>query len=389
MPSAVRSLLRELAAVPYTDAPFITLYLDMVPDGNGVRESLQVLERWLDDEASRYSGEPEPRESFEADRQRIMEYINNDLDVDVRGVVIFACSAANVWGAIPLQMQVETRMVNDQYPFIFDLARLDDDHETSAVVLATGQEAHILLMGLSDIETVAESEASEKIKRFDAGGSAQMLFQRYTENLVKAHMKDVGKELDRLIRRYGVRRIVFAGNDAIKGIVKDELPDTVKALMLDYINLDPNADLNTVRATVEPIFAQAEREQEANDARVLEDRVATRGGLGVAGVEDTALALSKGQVHQFIALQSFQDEGSECKNCGMIRAGNPGRCPFCGGEMRRINLREAFALRAVAQDAEIQMIESNDFLSQHDGVGALLRYRDDVSQEQQGLPSHS
>jgi len=381
MPSAVRSLLRELAAVPYTDAPFITLYLDMVPDGTGLRQSLQVLERWFDDEASKYSGEPALRESFEADRQRILDYVNVDLDTDVRGVVIFACSAANVWGAIPLQVQVETKMVNDHYPHVFDLARLDDDNETSAVVLATGQEAHILLIGLSDIETVAESEAPDVIKRFDAGGAAQMLFQRRTENLVKAHMRDIGKELDRLIRRYDVRRIVFAGNDSIKGIVKGELPDNVKAEMLDYINLDPNSDLNTVRAAVDPIFEKAEREQEANDARVLEDRVATKGGLGVAGVADTAMALSKGQVHQFIALQSFQDEGGECKNCGMIRAGEPSRCPYCGGEMRRINLREVFALRAVAQDAEIQMIEESDFLSQHEGVGALLRYRDDVSQE--------
>jgi peptide subunit release factor 1 (eRF1) len=318
-----------------------------------------------------------------------MDYINHDLDIDVRGVVIFACSAANVWGAIPLQIQVETRMINDHYPYIFDLARLDDDHETSAVVLATGQEARIMLMGLSDIETVAESEAPEKIKRFQAGGTAQMLFQRRTDNLIKAHMKDVGKELDRLIRHDGVRRIVFAGNDAIKGIVLNELPDNVKALMLDYINLDPNADMNTVRETVDPIFAQAEREQEANDARVLEDRVATKGGLGVAGVADTALALSKGQVHQFIALQSFNDEGGECTKCGMIDAGAAARCPYCGGEMRHGNLRELFALRAVAEDAEIQMIESSDFLNQHGGVGALLRYRDDVSQEQQSLSSHS
>ncbi len=280
-------------------------------------------------------------------------------------------------------------MVNDHYPYMFELARLDDDNEISAVVLATGQEAQIMLIGLSDIETVAESEASEKIKRFQAGGTAQMLFQRRTDNLIKAHMQDVGKELDRLTRRYGVRRIVFAGNDAIKGIVQDELPDNVKAEMIDYINLDPQSNINEVRAAVDPIFAQAEREQEANDSRVLEDRVATKGGLGAAGVADTALALNKGQVHQFIALQNFQDQGSECKKCGMIVAGEPMRCPYCGGEMRRINLREVFAQRAVGQDAEIQMIESSDFLSQHEGVGALLRYRDDVSQEQQSLPSHS
>ncbi len=101
MPSAVRSLLRELAAVPYTDAPFITLYLDMVPDGTGRRQSLQILERWLDDEASKYSGEPEPRESFAADRQRIMDYINNDLETDVRGVVIFAVLGRKCMGYNP------------------------------------------------------------------------------------------------------------------------------------------------------------------------------------------------------------------------------------------------------------------------------------------------
>lgn len=378
MTSVIRAMLKQLTALPYAEYPFVSLYLDMVPDGTGRRQSLQVLERWLDEQAKQFTDEPSARESFATDQQRILDYINTEAPTDARGLVIYACSGAGVWGALPLQMQIETNMAVDHYPYVFDLVRLDDDYETTVLVLATGQETEMLLISLTDIDVVAESEAPEKIKRFDAGGQAQMLFQRRTENLVKAHMKDVGKELARLIRRYGVSRIVFAGNDAIKSAVRDELPDTVKDEMIEYVNLDPQSNINDLRETVLQLQQEAERAQETEDVALLEDRVATKGGLGVAGLADTAMALSKGQVHQLIALRSFDAQGGECKNCGMVQAGEPSRCPYCGGEMLRVNLREVFAARAIQQDAAIQTVESSTFLEQHEGVGALLRYRDDV-----------
>ena len=44
--------------------------------------------------------------------------------------------------------------------------------------------------------------------------------------------------------------------------------------------------------------------------------------------------------------------------------------------MQQIDLREAFTARALQQGSAIQIVEENEYLDQHEGVGALLRYRD-------------
>ena len=76
-------------------------------------------------------------------------------------------------------------------------------------------------------------------------------------------------------------------------------------------------------------------------------------------------------------LRGFNGTGGECVNCGMLRAGQRDTCPYDGAEMRPVELREAFTARAMQQGADVQIVEANDYLSAHDGVGALLRYRDE------------
>jgi hypothetical protein len=60
----------------------------------------------------------------------------------------------------------------------------------------------------------------------------------------------------------------------------------------------------------------------------------------------------------------------------MLRAGQHGTCPYDGAEMRPVELREAFTLRAAQQSADIQIGEASDYLVAHEAVGVLL-YRDE------------
>jgi peptide subunit release factor 1 (eRF1) len=303
--------------------------------------------------------------------------VNREAPKDARGIVLFACQGQGVWTTLPLQAPVETQIVADRYPHTFQLARLLDDYETCAVVIAEGQEARIFVIGLFQAEQVAETEAPEKIKRFDQGGQAQMLFQRRTDNLIKAHTKDIAAQLEKIIQRYDVRHVIIAGNDSIKGMILDSLTDSIKARLIDYIHLEPNSSMKVVIETVEPMLREAERRQEADLLAELEKQATAKGGLGALGVADTALALSKGQIQTLLMLESFNGAGGECMNCGMLRAGQRDKCPYDGAELRPVELREAFTARAVQQSADIQIIEASDYLAQHQGVGALLRYRDE------------
>jgi len=357
----------------------LSIYLDWTPDGNGKRPSIRILEDELAGVAARMAGDATYRDGLEADRQRISEYLNREAPKEARGIAIFACHDQGVWTALPLLVPVATKIVADRYPHTFELARLIDDHKTSALVLAEGQEARIFVIGLDDIEQAAETEAAEKIKRFDQGGQAQMLFQRRTDNLIKAHTKDIAAQLEKVIERYDVRHVIIAGNDSIKGMIMEALTAPITSRLVDYIHLEPNSSMKVIMETLEPMLQEAERRIEADQLAELEKQVTARDGLGALGVNDTALALSKGQVQTLLLLQGFSGAGGECTNCGMLRAGQREKCPYDGAAMRPIDLREAFTARAIQQGAEVAVVEDSDYLMAHDGVGVLLRYREQES----------
>jgi peptide subunit release factor 1 (eRF1) len=377
METHLQSVLQTLAAYSGTDEPFVSIYLDWVPDGNGKRPSLRLLEDELGATAERMAGDAKYRDGFEADRAQIMAYLNREAPKDVRSIAIFACHDQRVWTTLPLRCTVDTAISVDRNPHIFQLARLIGDHESCAVVLAEGQEARIYVIGLTSIEQIAETEAAEKIKRFDQGGQAQMLFQRRTDNLIKAHMRDIVARLERIIARHDLQHVIIAGNDSIKGMVMDAMTVPITTRLIDYIHLEPNSNMKTILETVEPMLHEVTRRKQAYVLAALDEQVTAIGGLGALGVAETALALSKGQVETLLMLQGFNGAGGECKSCGMLRAGQREACPYDGGVMLPIELREAFTTRAVQQNAAVQVIEASDYLAAHEAVGALLRYRDE------------
>ena len=124
-----------------------------------------------------------------------------------------------------------------------------------------------------------------------------------------------------------------------------------------------------------PIMHQVEQGQEVALLAELEEQHYPD-GLGVAGVADTALALSKGHVRMLLMRRDFARRGGECPNCGTLRVGERDKCPYDGAKLRPVELREAFVARAIQQNAAIETVEAGDYLDGHAGVGALLRYRE-------------
>lgn len=386
MPENLQALLEELTAYPRTEHPFLSVYLDMTADGSGRRPSTET-ERALEQELEYISQRVPPhgpsRESFEADRQRILDYVHHEAPIDARAVVIFACQAEGVWFALPLQTPVATRIVADRYPHTFELARLLDDYETYAVVVAEGPTARILVVAQNLPREVATTEASEEINRHQAGGWSQMRFQRHIEETVKAHMRDLGDQLGRIIKRYDVQHVVIAANDSIRGAITETLPEQVNAKLVDYIKFDPGDNIDALLAEIEPMMREVERQQEADAVDTLEAQVNTKGGLGVVGVRDTALALSKGQVRLLIMQQDFSAPGSMNPNTGFLYDGFQTKDPYDGAALEQVELREQFTARAAQQGATIQIVEQHPYLAEHEGVGALLWYNDTVEQPQQ------
>src|SRR5436853_541321 len=102
MATNLQNALQELTAYSSTDHPFLSIYLDWTPDGNGQRPSVRILEQELGAIAERLAGDAAHRQGFEADHQRIMDYANSEAPKDARGLAIFACHDEGIWAALPL-----------------------------------------------------------------------------------------------------------------------------------------------------------------------------------------------------------------------------------------------------------------------------------------------
>ncbi len=377
MATDLQAALEQLTAIPDTDYPLLSVYVDWSVDGNGQRPAVKMVDQALNDIESEWNLHGEEREQLSSDHVRIMEYLNREAPSEAQGLAIFACAAENVWQAIPLQVPVETSVVAGRFPHMFHLARVIDDFETYALVIAEGQEARILVIAHNEAEFAGHTEASEKIKRFDQGGQAQMLFQRRTGNIIKAHIKDLSAELTKVMDRYNVNHIIFSSNDSIKGIVNDTLPDQIKAKMIDYITLEPRSDMKTIMDTISPLMEQTERAQEQEILEDLENQVGSN-ARGVVGIAETAMALSKGQVRMLVMTKDFQAMGRYNPTSGFLYEANREKDPYDGTTLEEVELREAFTNRAMQISAEVQIVDSSEYLDQNGKVGALLHYRDDI-----------
>lgn len=374
-------LMEELSAVPSTPFPFLSVYLDLTPDGNGRRPSIQMMEQEFDRIGGGLDANGVERESFDADRERILAYVNNDAPTDGTGVAIFACLGEDVWQTVPLYAPVETYVVADRYPHLFQLARMQDDFEPYAVVMTDSTESRMFVVALNRVLKAGESEANETVNRMDVGAWSQGRYQRHVENIIKLQTKDIAEQLAKTVRYYDIQHIIMAGPDSIRGIVREVLPKELSEKVLDWVNLDMTAGVDQMLAAVEPLITQAERDQEADDVDTLEAQVNSVGGLGVAGIEATAQALSKGQVRLLIMLGSFQAPGSRNPESGFLYNGVQTTDPYDGTQLETVDLKEAFTAKAMQQGSTIQVVQAHPYLEQHDGVGALLWYRDDVPRD--------
>src|SRR5690242_11880440 len=136
MPTNLQLALQELTALQSAEHPILSVYLNWIPEGNGQRSAPQMLDQELARIADRLPAHGPEADSFAADWQRVMDYINTDAPKDAKGLAIFACNAENIWRTLPLQIPMDNEVVADRYPHVFQLARIIDDYKTYAIVLA-------------------------------------------------------------------------------------------------------------------------------------------------------------------------------------------------------------------------------------------------------------
>jgi len=367
--------------VPY---PVVSLYLNTQPGQTGRDQHQTFIRKEFAARGRTYPANSPDRESLDRDVERILRYLDTELQPSANGVAIFACSAGDLFEAVQLGAPIDQHWlyIADR-PHLYPLARLESQNPRYAAVLADTNSARILVIATGEV--VSQREVTGvKTKRTSQGGSSQARFQRHTENFHLQHAKEVVDALDRIVRREGITQIILAGDEVITPLLREQMPKHLAEKIVDHVRLDTAAPVDDVLKTT---LEAMKRLNERTDRDRVEAAVGAyrAGGLGVVGPEDTLDALMKGQVEELLVSASVRELRSLSRSGRVAAANDAGLAgpavdtavagEAANGDPRVVRLADELVTKAKQTGARITFIEDASLLSRFGGVAALLRFR--------------
>ena len=227
--TSVGTVLERLATIaPSPTQPILTVMLDWRPDGsnpggiqpddeapelkrsqrrNAPQSAQEPVRRpsrlVLDRELQRLIDEHGPRgdtfDNLTADTARISTYLDDELDPSAHGLVIVACTARDIFEAVPLALPVPTRIKLGSLPALSDLAQVEDDYPTYAVLLADQHNATLSYVTHATAHGSIELRSTDYPRRQKQGGWSQRRFQARAGERVDAFAQDIADETQRAL----------------------------------------------------------------------------------------------------------------------------------------------------------------------------------------------
>lgn len=351
--TAVSEHLERLTAFePRPSHPTVSFYGDARSNSRG-RDSIEpFFKKEFKERLATYPKRSVERQSLEHDGERIRNYIQRDLKPSANGVAVFACSEANLFS--PIQLDVSPgphRLFIADRPHLYPLARLEDQYPGYAALLANTNSARLFVFATGRLVTGGELH-HEKVKSMASGGWSQARFQRHAEHHHLLHAKETIEMLDRVVRAEGIDRVFLSGDEVILPLLREQMPKHLLDRVVDVVRLDiTSSEKHVLEATLQVL-----REKDAESDREKVDRLLEAyrsGGLAVVGREVVLNALELGQVDELLIVADSND---------------PILTP---------DIAEILVTKAHQTSARTTFIEDRELLAPLGGVGAMLRFRID------------
>lgn len=383
----VQDALKRIADLPASiDVPYLTLSLDWRPQGehpardyaeeqsrsqrrrdeqqeeaSNRRPSWQTLERELDALIEAHGPRGDVFDSLSADKDRIENWLNDDLDPAAQGVVIVACDALSIFEPLSLSLPVETCLHHSPTPRVSVLARMVDDHPPYAVLLADQKDATLTIVRRAQRGQQIQLEGSGYPRKQAQGGWSQRRFQARADERIDAFAREIAEQARTTLRDIDVHALIIAGDEVVTSALDNEMHAEVKDAVIGRVRLDiTTSDSELIQATL-PIAEAAERERELQVTKHVTDNVGA-GVRGTAGAVDVLTALQAGQVMTLVMVDDFTGSGWADFTMDTYRIGDiPDSHPM-GGDTKNlvpISLEDELLLLALRTGAEIDIIKSN------------------------------
>ncbi len=348
-------LIRKLVEFVPTEMPVLSIYLDMRPQatgGNpGIRSGEIVLKDRLHDIEKTYRPRGADLDSFLADKEKIENFVENKMSPSASGLIIFACSAKNLWEVEEVGTAFENEVAVGKVPSLFQLAKMLDEYDTAVIAVIDTNTARFFVTGYGKLKKHAapDDEDTKPYNKTSGGGWSQLRYQRIVENNRDEFSEIIVADLEDLIEKVDAKNLIVAGDEIATTLLKNNLSFKAKEILYDeFLHIDMDAPRGEFEEEVRGILDEIESE----DAHSQADKLvgAVRGDrLGVAGLKGTEQALKNGQVATLL-LDPNAENLDEKKRNDLIRL-------------------------AETTGAKIEMVENHEKFAAMEGIGGLLRYK--------------
>jgi peptide chain release factor subunit 1 len=360
-------------------SPVLSVYLDTDQSReinferrfeSALRDMLREIEQPLD---------KHQREEFEADAERVREFVRDYQDIK-RGLVICCDVSEDFFWAGELNVKLRNGAWWNETPYVRPLIEILDEYERFCVVLADKQQARLFTIHQGDIEEYREAFARADVPHIKSSGTDHLRskgnIERKGDQHAQWHLKHVAELTFRLTKKSDFDRLILAGPVEATSELSGLLPKWLRSRVVRHLALPIDANQEQVLEETLKIEEELER---GHEVEVVEELITAASGheRAVLKLGPTLRAIQEQRVWQLVYEEDFAPSGSECTNCAALLADKMQACTYCVQAVRGVNdLIDRAAARVLEHGARVEQVRgaAAGRLQEVGSIGAFLRY---------------
>jgi len=364
----INKKLKYLAELPESEHPFISLYLHV--NAHELFEQAEKNRIFIKNSFQKI----EKQANINKDRERILDFLENDLNSKAHGVAIFSCDKLKVFEVFHSIMPFENSFTVNSIPHLKQLAHHADQCENALLIITDKRFAKIYNIEIGGF-VLDEADMEHDIHRFHKqGGWAQMRYQRHIKNQALHHYKEVAKVATEFLDYNRYDNLILAGQHHEIKNLQELLPKRVNTKIIDFNSLGIKSDVNQILESIINDLMKNERAKELAKVDQLKEKSPL---ISTTGWQDTIKLIEDGRVEMLVIPGYKTYIGWKC-NGGLyitkeqLQAG----CAESNHGLRKTDLTEEMVRLVFRANGKVELVngEAAEKLEEMEGVGAIVRY---------------
>ncbi|MEA2007636.1 MAG: hypothetical protein U9O54_00800 [Chloroflexota bacterium] len=351
-------------------SPILSVYLNTNPTGGTIEDYKLKLRSML--------------KNIDApkDIETIKTYLDHEYDWrGWRSIAVFSNADEDFFQAYPLAVDVRSRARLNHHPYVKPLAALFDAYSGYGVVLIDKQQARFFSFHLGELQAEARF-SGEDVQRQKHGGGSQVTgrsrgvegIAETPDGVAQRNMQEAANGASKFLKANNVRRVLLGGTNENISAFQEMLPKSWQSLIVGTFAMSMNAAYGEVQEKALEIGTETEKHREEKLVQTIITEAA-KGRNGLVRFGEILSAIKEGRVQTLAIQDGYQKEGYRCQGCGYLTVQELDKCPFCSGDFEHIADAAELAVRNVLQaGGNVKVLEDENLLIEHGGIGALLRY---------------